>query len=183
MNLLRLIPLAGVLWLLFVGARPATITYTTIDDATSRCRFSFPTGYRLDSDGDAAVYSLESEGIAFEVNRFYTGNTFGVNSPSLPIRKTNASTTIDYEDVFVEGLRLTTEGQILSQTNVTVNNRQGRDMELMFYTEDGVQRRMTVRFFWAGNSMIAFSTTWAVSSDGTTKNDAKQTLFNSVQFY
>ena len=185
MNSLRLIPLAGVLWLLFVGARPATITYTTIDDGI--CRFSFPSNYATNTEGDVAMYSIQAENLNFDVHRFYTGNI-----ASLPLTvgsstsfQTQAATRTfqQQNDSFVQTLQQATGGQIISQGAVTKNGKQGTEVEIN-YAEPGTDQttKMYVQYYWNDNRMYAFSVS-ANTNNGSALATEKTTLFNSITFY
>ncbi len=187
MKSFRLVPLAGILWLLFVGARPATITYTTIDDGV--CRFSFPSNYATNIEGDVAMYSIQTEGLNFDVHRFYTGNvetipSASANSAPVPFKTRAATRTFQQQNTsFVQTLQQATGGQIISQGTVTKNGKQGTEVEIN-YAEPGTDQttKLYVQYYWNDNRMYAFSVSANVNN-GTTLATAKTTLFDSITFY
>jgi hypothetical protein len=183
-----LLPLLGLLWLLFVGARPATIDYSTIDDGI--CRFSFPTGYATNLEGDVAMYSKQIDNITFDVHRFYTGNvqsiapTATATGPALPFQTRAATRTFQQQnDTFIQTLQQATGGTVVSQFSVTTNSKQGTEVEIN-YPEPGTDQttKMYVRYYWNDSRMYTFSVS-ANTSNGSTLTTAKTTLFNSITFY
>ena len=187
MKSVGLVSLCGMLWLLFVGARTATIDYTTIDD--SICRFSFPTGYQSNGQDNVSMYSIDTDNITFDVHRFLTGNVANAvtqtnGAPAQPFQQRAANRSFQEENnVFVQMLQQATGGQIINQTAVTTNGKQGTEVEIN-YAEPGSDQtsKMFVRFYWIGNVMYAFSVVSETGNSGALAG-AKTTLFNSIYFY
>ncbi len=182
MRSFRLVPLAGILWLLFVGARPATITYTIIDDGI--CRFSFPSNYATNIEGDVAMYSIQAESLNFDVHRFYTANVESIIPTSTATGfKTRAATRTSQQQntSFVQTLQQATGGQIISQGTVTTNGKQGSEVEINFTNPESEATKMYTRFYWIGDNMYVFSLTASVN-ENSALSTAKQSVFGSIQF-
>ena len=167
-----------LLWLLFVGARPAAIDYTTIDDGT--CRFSFPVSYQTNIEGDVAMYSKEVGDITFDVHRFFTGSVLVSSSTAAPA---SVATPNQQSQLFVQMLQQATGAQIISQSAVTKNGREGTEVEVN-YPEPGTDQttKMYVQYFWNGRRMYAFSVASSLNNSAALA-DARTTLFNSISFY
>ncbi len=189
MKSIGLLSLSGMVWLLFVGARTATINYTTIDDGI--CRFSFPTGYQSNGQDNVTMYSIDTDNLTFDVHRFLTGSvasavtqTNGNAAPAQPFQQRAANRSFQEENnVFLQMLQQATGGQVIYQTAVTTNGRQGTEVEIN-YAEPGSDQtsKMFVRFYWIGNTMYTFSVVSETGNSGALAS-AKTTLFNSIYFY
>ncbi len=159
----------------FVSARSlAQINWVSISDTPYGCSFSFPSSYTFNSQDDTRFYAVSADSVTFEVHFASTASL--ANAPNR-----NIQANVDPYAQFVQILAQVTQGQIISQSDVFVNGRAGRDAEVLF--DNGLndrQSRMHIRMIWYNGLMYVFSAAATVNNDATLAT-SRTIFFRSIQ--
>ncbi len=161
------------------------VDWTSVDEQSGRCRFSFPGGYRRETQTDQVIYSVDSDNLSYQMHYFNTANVEPIGGANAPVlaQPRSVDPATERLNQYATLLAQATNGQVVAQYVIYVSGRQGREVELTYTEPEGDQTiRMLSRFFWQNDMIHVFSVS-APTQYTNTLLDARNTYFNSIQFY